>query len=370
LITSYYKFAAISLLAVVYLGGCSQDFLSKEKDAGSEESDENETADQPVEVSGAFITNVKIFCSHDGFKVENVGAQSNLVVSCIIKNADGTRFNLPITSISSVIQVENKIVNSQTELSSGPPWHFYIETTPEDRKKISLGQFEIVTEGKTEKVETTVFDYKWNEDPIFALLVIALSARPNQEKVADTMEMIEKVHGENVQLAFVSDDIFGGNFGVEKADTYCDQEGKKVVASRSWKALIGSPTQTVRERIEIKRPVLNLFGQWLSSIEKDRTHEERFWTEVHGTGFRMTQTGKDTHLFEQYDSRLQVVDTAWTGFDTNGANDTEFGNCNNWTSNDSTLTGGVADSRSVESRWARFYKIKCDGRARIICISQ
>ena len=370
MITSFYKLPVIALFAVFYCSGCSQDLLSKEdsksSDQEAEDVKEDEPANQPVEVSGAFIT---ILCASDGFKIDKVSAPNNVVVSCVIKNADGSRYTLPITSITSQLFASGRAVTAQTELSSGPPWHFHVDTTPEDRTKLSSGSFEILTGDKTEKVETTVFDYKWHKDPLFALLVIGLTATPNPEKVAETMVALEKIHGQNVQFAFVSDDIFPGSIGVENADAYCDREGKKVLADRSWKALMSSPTQTVRERIQIKHPVLNLFGQWVSSVEKDKTPEEQFWTQNHITGFRTTQTGKDTHLYEEYNSRLQVVDFVWTGFDYTGAKDTELGDCNNWTSSEPSLTGGVADSRDNSARWAKYYKMSCDSQARIICIN-
>lgn len=367
--TSFYKLPVLALTAVIYCGGCSQDFLSKEdsKTSSEDSDDEGAAADPPVEVSGSFLT---IHCDSEGFSIDeknSIGEEPT--VSCLIKNADGTRFNAPISAVKSQVFIEGQIVSSETVVSPSPPWHFYVQTSEENRKKLSSGNFEVVSLEKTEVVETKVFDYKWYQDPIFALVVAGLTATPDAEQIAKAFVDVETWVGQNSQFVFVSDHIFPGNLGVENADNYCSTEGKKLLASRDWRALLGSATETVRERIQIKHRVFNLFAGTLAMALDGKTVEQNFWDLKHLTGFRITQTGRETHLFEKFENRLQVVDYAWSGFNHEGGKDTEYGDCNSWTSNDANVFGGLLDVQTGNERWARYKKFSCDSSARIICIS-
>jgi len=287
----------------------------------------------------------------------------------LIKNDDGTRYSEPISTIKSEIFVDGKAIPAETLIGSGPPWHFYIKTTEENRKNISFGSFVVSSKEKTDVIETEVFDYQWNKDPVFALLVIALTAQPAPEKVAKALEKVAGFVGQNSHLAFVSDQAFAGNFSVPFADSYCDSEGKKLLAERTWKAFLGSSTQSVRERIFIKHPVFNLSANLISAPGSGLTSEETFWRDFHFSSFKITQTGKDTHLFEEFDGKLQVIDYGWSGVTHVGDKDAEFGDCDNWTSSDPNVFGGLLDVRNEKEKWARYKKTSCDRIARIICIS-
>ncbi len=366
--SSFFRGQVFSLLAVLYCSGCSQDFFSKESEAPSDESDEedeNLVADQPVEVTGSYLT---IHCDAQGFAIDkDNNIAEDPVVSCIIKNADGTRFDQAISSIKSKVFVGDTAVTAETLVSASPPWHFYVQTTEENRKKISSGSFEVVSAERTEVVETSVFDYKWYEDPIFAILVIALTANSDAERVADSVAEV-LTFAPKSHFVFVSDQLFPGNFGIVSADAYCDLEGKKVIPDRNWRVLAGRATETVKERIQIRYPVFNLFGKLISSEQEGISHEQSFWRDFHYYAFRITQSGKDTHLFNEFNGKLQVIDYAWTGYDFAGAKDLEFGDCNGWTSNDANVFGGLGYVQDA-NKWTRYQKMSCDRAARISCIS-
>ncbi len=192
MILSFLNRQIILLLAVLYCSGCSQDFLSKEKETKSDESADDDTedlaSDTPAEVSGSFIT---ILCDSNSYFVDEVSASlGRVIVSCLIKNPDGSQYKQPITAISSEVFIDGTKVTSAAIVSSSPPWNFHVETSEEDRKKLSFGRFEIYSGDKKEVGETKVFDYKWNKDPLFALLVIALTATPDVERVKMTFETV------------------------------------------------------------------------------------------------------------------------------------------------------------------------------------
>lgn len=359
------------LVAAVFTFGCSKDHLLPSKsDESSEQNDDREDtkADEPVQVTGTFLT---IHCDADGFSVEKDSSiGTDPVVSCLIKNDDGSRYDKAISGVNSEVFFEDgSPISAETQISENPPWHFYIKMSEEDRKKVAKGNFKIDSPENSGVIHSEEFDYKWFEDPLFALLVIGLKAQPDVERVTKSIAKTQAWAGDSHTI-FASDKIFSGGFGVGAADSYCDSEGKKLIPERTWVGLLSTSKQTAREKITLNKPVFNVFGDGISYKSPDKEAVDNFWSNVHPSSLRMTQTGKQTNLFDEVDGRLRVIDLVWSGTTPDGAFDSEFGSCSDWSSDSADLTASVGDTQiNEDARWIRSRKVKCASKARILCIS-
>jgi hypothetical protein len=329
--------------------------------------DENDQADAPSQVSGAFLVGCEPLDADVPFLAPDEGEK---VGGCtVVDKQTGKPADIAPGTLKIRLAAEDgtEILPEAIMPPEDSKYHFYVIATPEQmaKLKILLLEFEkALSDAMSTYSDQEIFDkpgeiggkVAWET---FADLVnnLDLPTSPLVPMPADGMHMI-----------FASHKVYAPNFGgVEGGDAICAELGKVVDGARAWIALLSGSTVDVRDRIEVKGPIYNLMGEVVATdaaalwgaATTQLTHSVN-WTEK---GF---DTSKD--IIEALDIE---VSTVWTGSTADGRYTSEIGSCSDWTSVAFEGHAAAGHSDRSDASWiGGSRKVSCSHMGRLLCISK
>jgi hypothetical protein len=369
------------LILLLALAGCAADDLQQKKktrDAekqeasrtasdGQVEDEEDAQADQPVPVSGTYLTCVSLEKS----ETYHVGADSS-VFGCDVKTGAGDRVSIvPEKSTIRLVLGNGETlapVIAAAKMSEAPFQVFFsVSKTVADTIKM-IGLSTVTKEGSPLELEQS-FILKHISDPEYlaanyfsGILYDAIGG--NQNHLPPKEQKLAPITAAMKHLMFATQKVYSANVGVAGADKICDTAGKRVDPKREWLAILSTSTRNARDRFTISGPVHNVMGELLAQDSAG------FWSGTLAAEPKYTEFGQD--LDEYIVKALGYkMSRAWTGSKADGTYNAAKGTCLDWTVDAFEIGAGIGKSNSTDSQWIdKTEDVPCNHLGRFYCISR
>jgi hypothetical protein len=329
--------------------------------------DENDAADAPSQVSGAFLVacepldaDIPFLAPADG---EKIGGCT------VVDKESGTAAVITPGTLKVKLAAEDgtEILPEAIMPPEDSKYHFYVIATPERmaKVKILLLEFEkALSDAMNTYSDQEIFD-KPGE----------IGGKVAWETFADLVNNLDlptspllPMPADGMHLVFASHKVYAPNFGgVEGGDAICAELGKVVDGARAWMVVLSSSTVDARDRIEVKGPIYNLMGE---VVAKDAAELWGAATTRLTHAVKWTERGFDTSK-DIIEALGIEVSTVWSGSTADGKYTSEIGSCSDWTSVEFEGHAAAGHSDRNDASWiGGSRKVSCSHMGRLFCISK
>jgi hypothetical protein len=397
------RLTLVLLLGLCLFTSCAElDQDSKPSASSDEDNPGDDTADPPSEVVGTFLADLNCTDFDKLSKKEDTPHR----VGCVVLDREEQEKRFEIELDQAILNVKFGGKESSVPIiknSGSSPWSLFLELNGSAVKTLEKISLSVSKDGVESILETDQVDWEHSANSLFWGWIAGIEEKILRTATEAEGVYVEKLHSDLVPeaaiatrtgptsefatkipkegaLLFASDFHVKANVGVEFFDRVCMTSGQILDPTRTYKAIVSTSKQSAKSRFDLAGVLYNSRGDEISDdaavlfTNSNLSHDEAFiFTE---SGLPLTDPipgapAEDKVIFK---AMTLIEYKFWSGTDPNGTYDGE-GICNDWTSEDASLTG--ATGRMNSEAFLDIFAAKssgeksnrsCSRRARLLCL--